>query len=164
MSKLEKVVVNTGIGRLSTQSPNFEEKALVEVTNDFKAIVGQHPAVRRARISIAGFKTRKGQVIGLSATVRGKRMADLIARVNAAVFPRVRDFRGISLKNIDEHGNLNIGIRDHTAFPEIIPENTNVDFGLQITVVPKIKNRDEALALYRSLGIPLQKLKVKSEK
>lgn len=163
---LEKIVVATGIGRIATTSPNFEEKALPNIIEEFKMITGQYPAVRRARISIAGFKIRQGMVVGLSAVVRGKRMGQLLARVNAIVLPRVRDFRGIHLKNIDGYGNLNIGIREHTAFPEIVPENSKVDFGLQITVVPKIKKREKAIELYRSLGIPLQKekLKTKSEK
>lgn len=161
-NQLEKIVVNTGIGRLTTSSPNFEEKGLPNVIEEFKMITGQHPVVRRARISIAGFKIRAGQAVGLSAVVRGKRMEQFLARVNAIVLPRVRDFRGIHLKNIDAQGNLNIGIREHTAFPEIIPENSKVDFGLQVTLVPKIKNREKALELYRALGVPLQKEKMKN--
>jgi len=163
-NQLEKIVVNAGIGRLATNSANFEEKTLPNVIEEFKAIIGQYPAARRARISIAGFKIRKGMIIGLSAVMRGKRMEQFLARLNAIVLPRVRDFRGIHLKNIDAHGNLNIGIREHTAFPEIIPENSKVDFGLQVTVVPKIKGREKALELYRALGVPLQKLKTEGEK
>lgn len=156
-NSLEKIVVATGIGRLAVNSPNFEEKTLPQVMEEFKIITGQYPAARRARISIAGFKIRKGMVIGLSAIMRGKRMEQFLARLNAIVLPRVRDFRGIHLKSVDEHGNLNIGIREHTAFPEIIPENSKVDFGVQVTVVPKIKGREKALAFYRALGVPLQK-------
>ena len=127
---------------------------------EFKSIIGQHPAFRRARTSVAGFKIREGMVIGLSATMRGKRMHGFLARLNAIVFPRVRDFRGIPLKNIDENGNLNIGIREHTAFPEIFPETSKIDFGLQVTIVPNAKNKEQAVAMYRSLGIPLQKEKL----
>ncbi len=160
-NSLEKIVVNTGIGRLATNSPNFEEKVLPNVIEEFKAITGQHPAVRRARISIAGFKMRAGTVVGLSTTLRGARMRDFLNRLNAIVLPRVRDFRGIRLKNIDGNGNISIGLREHTAFPEISPETSKADFGLQVTIVPKIKNRERVEELYRSLGMPLQKLKVK---
>lgn len=158
-NQLEKITVNTGIGRLATGTVNFEEKALPHIIEEFKSITGQHPALRRSRASIAGFKIREGLIIGLSAIIRGKRMDDFLTRLNAIVFPRVRDFRGIQLKNIDGNGNITIGIREHTAFPEIIPEISKVDFGLQVTIVPKIKNREKAIALYRSLGLPLQKQK-----
>lgn len=158
-NQLEKIVVNTGIGRLAANTVNFEEKTLPAVLHEFKSITGQHPALRRARASIAGFKIREGSIVGLSAIMRGRRMSDFLTRLNAIVFPRVRDFRGIQLKNIDGNGNLTIGIREHTAFPEIIPEMSKVDFGLQVTIVPKVKNRGQAIALYRSLGVPLQKEK-----
>lgn len=158
-SALEKIVVNAGIGRLATGNAHFEEKILPEAVTEFKTITGQQPALRRARASIAGFKLRQGMVIGMSATLRGKRMRDFLERLNAIVFPRVRDFRGIDPKAIDSSGNLTIGIKEHTSFPEIIPENSKVDFGLEVTIVPKIRRRDGAADLYASFGIPLKKSK-----
>ena len=155
-NNLEKVVVNTGVGRLSTQ-PNFEDKVLPEIVREFALITGQKPARQAARQSIAGFKLRSGTVVGLKATLRGKRMNQFLERLNKVALPRVRDFRGISLKNIDEGGNLTIGIKEHIIFPEISPETSRYDFGLQISLIPKEKGRDKAIGLYKQLGIPLEK-------
>lgn len=155
--KLEKIVVNSGFGRLATQ-PSFEEKLLPELSREFAAITGQKPAPRRARKSISGFKIREGLVVGMVATLRGKRMADFLERLVQVVLPRIRDFRGIPLKNVDAAGNLNVGIREQFAFPEVAPESSKVNFGVQVTVVPKqAKNRDAAISFYRELGVPLQK-------
>lgn len=157
INKLDKVVVNTGIGRLST-APNFSDKVLPNVVKDFSALTGQKPSERPAKQSIAGFKTRTGLIIGLKATLRRQRMTDFFNKLVKVVLPRLRDFRGIDLKNIDNGGNLTIGIKEHIVFPEISPENTNVNFGIQATIVPKqVKSREEAIQLYRSLGVPLKK-------
>ena len=154
--KLDKVVVNTGIGRL-TQQPNFEDKILPAIAQDFAVITGQKPATRPARISISGFKLRKGVVVGLKATLRRKRMEEFLNKVSKVVLPRVRDFRGLNPNNVDKGGNLSFGIRDHLVFPEIVPEHSKTNFGIEITVVPKSKevpNREEAMQLYKSIGIP----------
>jgi len=84
-------------------------------------------------------------------------MSDFLERLIKIVFPRLRDFRGIDLKNIDSNGNLTVGLREQTVFPEINPEISKVDFGLEISIVSNAKNKEEAVALYRSLGIPLKK-------
>ena len=154
---IEKVVLNIGLGRHSTQ-PNFKEKVLPEIMNEVAMITGQKPSPRPARKAIAGFKTRIGDVIGLQATLRGKRMNDFLSRLVGAVLPRVKDFRGINLKNVDHGGNLNVGFKEQYSFPEIKIEESRVNFGVQITVVPKTKNREKAIDLYRSLGVPLKKL------
>lgn len=158
-SKIDKVVVNTGIGRLS-QQPNFNDKILPAVTKDFTTITGQKPSTRPAKQSISGFKLRQGTVVGLKATLRRKRMADFINRVSKIVLPRVRDFRGLDIKNVDECGNLSFGIKDYLVFPEIKGEESKANFGVEITVVPKsafVKSREEAIELYRHLGLPLKK-------
>ena len=155
--EIEKVVVNTGVGRLATSNAQFEEKMLPEIMKEFMAITGQRPAIRKAPISIAGFKLRQGTVVGMNATLRGKRMKDFLDRLVAIVLPRVRDFRGIDPKNVDQNGNLSIGIKEHVAFPEIVPENSKVDFGLQATIVPKMRGRENAMAIYEALGIPFKK-------
>lgn len=158
---LEKIVVNCGVGRLATSNAHFEEKILPAVLAEFKTIVGQQPTIRKAKASIAGFKLRQGTVVGMNATLRGKRMKDFLARLGTIVLPRVRDFRGIDPKNIDANGNITIGVKEHTAFPEIIPENSTVDFGLEVTMVPQLRGRnpEDAKAFYETLGIPFKKPK-----
>ncbi len=157
---IEKIVVNTGVGRLATSNAHFEEKMLPAIIAEFKLITGQQPAIRKAPISIAGFKLRQGTIVGMNATLRGKRMKDFLERLTKIVLPRVRDFRGVDPKNVDQNGNLTIGIKEHVAFPEIVPENSKFDFGLQATMVPMMRGRERAIALYKSLGIPFKKPKV----
>jgi large subunit ribosomal protein L5 len=152
----EKVVVNTGVGRLS-QAPQFEEKILPELMKEVALITGQKPEVRRARESISGFKLRKNQIVGLRVVLRRDRMADFIKRLIHAVLPRVRDFRGIDPGKVDRSGSLNVGIKEQVVFPEIVPEESRVSFGVQITFVPRKKDREEALVLYREVGVPLKK-------
>jgi len=150
--RVEKVVINIGLGR-ANQQPSFKDKLLPEIEKELAALCGQKPAPRGAKKSIAGFKLREGQVIGLSATLRGARMYDFIYKLTMAVYPRVRDFRGVDLKNIDKQGNLNLGFKEHVIFPEIIPEVSMAQFGLQITVVVRnIKKTTDAIALYSKLG------------
>jgi large subunit ribosomal protein L5 len=158
-SVLHKIVVNVGIGRMATSNAHFDEKILPEIIGEFKTITGQKPALRHAVKSIAGFKLRQGTIVGMNATLRGRRMRDFLERLNAIVFPRVRDFRGIPVRNIDANGNLTVGIREHTAFPEIVPENSKVDFGMEVTLVLKAQGREKAADIYYALGVPLQKPK-----
>lgn len=153
---LSKIVVNVGVGKLRGQNAQFDEKALPELMNELALITGQRPAPRQAKKSIAGFKTRTGDVIGLQVTLRGKRMQDFFTRIVRIVLPRVKDFRGLDLKNIDHAGNLNIGFREQYVFPEINVEKSKVHFGLQVTIVPTTKNREQAIAFYRSAGVPLK--------
>ncbi|MCP6720386.1 MAG: 50S ribosomal protein L5 [Patescibacteria group bacterium] len=153
---LEKIVINVGLGRLRQQS-NFEEKSLPEIIKELALITGQKPAPRQAKKSIAGFKTRAGDIIGLQVTLRGKRMEDFFTRVISFVLPRVRDFRGLDLKNVDTGGNLNIGFREQFVFPEISADKSKVNFGLQVTAVSVFESRDEAIDFYRSIGVPLKK-------
>ncbi len=154
--KLEKIVINVGLGKFC-QAPGFEDKTLPAVEEELAVITGQKPSRRQAKKSIAGFKTRAGNVVGLQVTLRGKRMEDFLKRLINLVMPRVKDFRGIDPKNIDGNGNLNIGFREQFVFPEIQPEKSKVDFGIQITMVALTKNRDAAIDFYRSIGVPLKK-------
>lgn len=161
MKQIEKVVVNTGIGRLSTQ-PNFADKILPEVTANFSAITGQKPSERPAKKSISSFKLREGTIIGLKATLRKKRMEQFLEKVIKVVLPRVRDFQGINAQNVDGHGNLTFGVKDHLVFPETNAETSKSNFGIEITVVPKIrKTKEEALEFYKGLGVPFMKKKQK---
>ena len=153
---LEKIIVNAGVGRLS-QQPNFEEKALVQVARDISLIAGQKPRVRGARKSIAGFKIREGQIVGLMVTLRRAKMVDFFERLITIVLPRVRDFGGLDLTSIDEGGVLNTGIKDQFVFPEIAPEESPVSFSLGVSIVPKTRNREKAVEAYRALGVPLKR-------
>jgi len=153
---LEKIVIDAGVGRLS-QTPNFEEKALVQVMRDLAAVTGQKPEIRRARKSIAGFKIREGQIVGLRTTLRRDRMVDFFERLITIVLPRVRDFSGLDPKNIDDHGVLNLGIRDHLVFPEVSPEQSPISFSLGVNIVPRSKDREAAAAAFMGLGVPLKK-------
>ncbi|MGC9968710.1 MAG: 50S ribosomal protein L5 [Minisyncoccia bacterium] len=153
---LEKIVVDAGVGRLS-QTPNFEEKALAQVSRDLALITGQKPQVRKAKKSIAGFKVREGQIVGLRVTLRSDKMVDFFGRLITIVLPRVRDFNGLDLRNIDQGGALNAGIREQFVFPEIAPEESPVSFSLGIALVPRRKNRAQALQTFRTLGVPLKK-------
>lgn len=153
---LEKIVVGAGVGRLSSQ-PSFEEKTLPQVSRDLSLLAGQKPHARRAKRSISGFKVREGQIVGLSATLRGHKMVDFFERLVKVVLPRVRDFRGIDTKAVDAGGALNLGIREQFVFPEVKPEQSPVSFSLGVSLVPKKKNREEALKEFRELGAPLKK-------
>lgn len=157
-NKLDKVVVNVGVGRFSTQ-PNFEDKFVPEVVKELSSITGQKPSLRPAQKSISGFKLREGTVVGLKTTLRGRRMDSMVSKVVHVALPRVRDFRGISADAIDKNGNLNIGLKEHLVFPEIVPEHSKVNFGMQLTMVPKfpIKERSAAIEFYKKIGVPFKK-------
>lgn len=158
--KIEKVVVNAGIGRILTASAQGKtrDELLSEIKKDFSLIVGQVPLETKSRKSIATFKIREGMIVGLSATLRGKRMYDFLDRLINIVLPRVRDFRGLSKDSFDEKGNLNIGIKDMMAFPEVPPTSTRHIFGMQITIVINSKNKEQAVALCRAIGLPIKKV------
>ncbi len=149
---ISKVVVNVGIGRITKESDKVDE-----VYNAITAITGQKPLKTQARKSIAGFKIREGQDIGIKVTLRGERMWQFLTRLINGALPRVRDFQGIVVSSVDSNGNLNIGIKDHTVFPEIVAEQVKYIFGLQITVVSKASSKEDAEKLFRGLGFPLQK-------
>lgn len=153
---LEKIVIDAGVGRAS-QQPNFEEKGLVQIMGDLAAITGQKPQVRRAKKSIAGFKTREGQIVGVKITLRRKKMVDFFERLVKMILPRVRDFGGLEQKIIDAGGVLNIGLRDDQVFPEVNPEKSPLSFSMGITIVPRIRNRAVAVKTYLEMGVPLKK-------
>lgn len=153
---LEKIVVNTGVGRLSAD-PGFEEKTLPKLIEELSVITGQKPVYCRSKKSIAGFKMREGQIVGLKVTLRSKRMVDFFERLVNIVLPRVRDFNGLNQRFVDKGGNLNIGFKEQFSFPEINPEEVLNNLSLEIALVPKIKNREKAIAAYLGLGVPLKK-------
>ena len=150
--KIEKIILNVGIGKF------IKDSALVtDIFNSLKAISGQKPVMTKSKKSIAGFKTREGLEIGIKTTLRGKRKWDFLEKLVGAAIPRIRDFHGIKISAVDAGGNLNIGIREHLIFSEISPEQVRTTFGLQVTVVTTAKNQDQGLALFRFLGVPIEK-------
>lgn len=153
---LEKIVVNVGVGR-ARQLSQFEEKIFPAIVEELAVITGQKPAPRPAKKAVASFKTRAGDIVGLQITLRGARMREFLTKMVRVILPRVKDFRGLGRTSVDARGNLSIGIRDQYVFPEINPEKSKVSFGLQVTVVPRVRNRTKALAFYESFGIPLKK-------
>ena len=155
--KIEKVVVNTGFGRLVAGKTSEEQKKIRDaILEDLALLSGQRPILTRAKKSISSFKIRKGMAIGAQVTLRGKRMNDFLERLIHIALPRSRDFRGIERKSVDREGNLTIGIKEHIAFPEILPEKAKTIFGLEITVVTTVKNREEGLELLKLLGFPIK--------
>ncbi len=149
--KLEKVVINVGVGRVAKE-PKFIEK----VEEDLAKLSGQKSSVRKAKKSIAGFKLREGMDVGVVVTLRGKRMYDFIDRLISIALPRSRDFHGLDSKSFDAHGNLSIGIKEHNIFPEISYESLKDIFGLEITVVTTAKSKKEGSELLKLLGFPLK--------
>lgn len=152
--KLEKVVLNVGYGRLST-----DEKVRETVAQNLTAITGQKPSVRTAKKAIASFKIRAGQPIGAQVTLRGKKMFDFLDKLVSIVLPRVRDFRGISETSFDGQGNYTLGFREFSVFPEI--EYSKADtkqMGLEVTIVSTAKNNEKAKALLEGIGLPFRRV------
>jgi len=149
--RLEKVVVNMGVGK-ATQNAKLVEKAAEELA----AITGQKAAVRRARKSIANFKLRQGQAVGCTVTLRGTRMWEFFDRLVNVSLPRVRDFKGVSVKAFDGRGNYSLGIREQIIFPEIDYDSVENITGLNVTVVTSARNDAEGKALLAHLGMPFR--------
>ena len=155
--KIEKIVLNTGIGRLIVGKTSEEQKRIYEdLLQDISLIAGQRPVLTKAKKSISGFKIREGLPIGVRVTLRKKKMEDFLERLIHIALPRTRDFRGIDPKSFDRGGNLTIAIKEHIIFPEISPEKARNIFGFEITVVTTAKKRDEGLELLRLIGLPIK--------
>ncbi len=147
--RISKIIVSTGVGKK-------RDKKQIELISDRLAqITGQKASPRPARLSIASFKVREGDTVGLQVTLRGARMYDFIDKVIHIALPRTRDFRGLGAKSIDDMGNFTIGIKDNTIFPETSDEDLKDVFGLAITIVTTAKSKAEAEAFFRLIGMPL---------
>ena len=150
--KVEKVVINAGLGK------GLKDATFIDnVESTLTRITGQKPLKTKAKKSISNFKIRQGMVIGLKVTLRGKRMYDFVEKLIKITLPRVRDFRGLPLESIDKKGNLNIGIKEHIAFPEIKADEIEKLHGLEIALVSSAKTREEGEALFKALGFPFKK-------
>lgn len=148
--RIQKIVVSTGVG--SVHDKKKRELILDRLTK----ITGQAPAPRSTTKSIATFKTRRGDLAGYMVTLRGARMYSFLDKLNNIVFPRVRDFRGLNAKAIDEMGNITIGLKEHTVFPETADEEAKDLFGLAVTITTTAKTKKEAEAFLRHIGLPLK--------
>jgi large subunit ribosomal protein L5 len=153
--RLEKIVVNMGLGKLSEAGK--ENKIIEDSVNELSLITGQRPVVTRARKSIAGFKLREGASIGCMVTLRGDRMYEFFDRLVSLALPRVRDFRGVSPDAFDGSGNFTLGIREHLIFPEIEYGKVDKVKGMNITIVTTAKRDEEARDLLKNLGMPFRK-------
>lgn len=147
--KVTKVTVSVGLSQ-SIKDP----KMLETIEQNLRRITGQSPVKTKAKKSIASFKIREGQVVGIMVTLRGDRMWDFLTRLTQFTFPRIRDFRGISDKTVDAKGNLSIGFRENLAFPEVRTDEVERLHGLQITVSTTAGNRANGVALFKALGFP----------
>lgn len=147
--RIEKVVINMGLGE-AVQNAKIIDSAVAEMT----LIAGQKPIVCRARRSVAGFKLREGMPIGVKTTLRGERMWEFLERLIYVALPRVRDFKGVSDKSFDGHGNYSLGIREQIIFPEIDYDKVDKVRGLNVTIVTTAPNDDQARSLLRGIGMP----------
>lgn len=148
--KIEKVVVSVGTGKVS------DKQKIAVIEDRLARITGQKASPRPAKQSIASFKLREGDIIGYQTTLRGERMRSFLDKLIHLALPQTRDFRGIKLSAIDEMGNITIGIREHTIFPETADEDIKDVFGFSVTIVTTAKTKAEAEALLRHIGFPLQ--------
>ncbi len=150
--RLEKIVVNMGVGR-ATQQKSLLEGAVADLT----LITGQKPSVRKAKKSIAGFKLRAGNEIGAKVTLRGARMWEFYDRLVSITIPRIRDFRGMSPTQFDGRGNYTFGLNEQLVFPEIDYDKIDTVRGMDITIVTTAATDDQARALLRALGFPFRR-------
>jgi len=149
LPRVEKVVVNMRVAE-----GKDDQGAIDQAAEDLKLITGQKPRVCRARMSVSGFKLRKGDPIGLKVTLRGKRMYDFLERVFLLVLPRLRDFHGLSAKKFDQKGNFSFSLKEQTVFPEIDIDKVKVIRGLQVTIVVSNADVEKSKVLLASLGLP----------
>jgi large subunit ribosomal protein L5 len=151
--KLEKIILNMGVGREAQTNPKVFDQAAMELST----VTGQKPVVTKAKKSIAAFKLRTGMPVGVSVTLRGERMYEFLDRFINAVLPRVRDFRGVSPRAFDGRGNYTIGVKDQLIFPEIDFNKVDRTRGMNICIVTTARTDEEGRALLRQFGMPFMK-------
>jgi len=150
--RLQKITLNMGVGEAKQNTAMLDAAA-----EQLAVIAGQKPAVRRARKSIAGFKLREGMPVGVTATLRGERMWEMLDRLQSIAIPRIRDFRGLSPRSFDGRGNYTIGVREQIIFPEIDYDSIDQVRGLNVTITTTAATDDEARELLRLLGMPFRR-------
>lgn len=150
--KLEKIMINMGVSDIKDNS-----KAIIAASNDLTIITGQKPVVTKAKKSIAAFKLREGMDIGCKVTLRADKMYDFATKLFNVALPRVRDFKGVSVKSFDGRGNYSMGVKEQMIFPEIEYDKIDKTRGMDITFVTTAKTDEEAKALLAMLGLPFEK-------
>lgn len=150
--KLEKIVINVGLGKAKD-----DKKTIEAATNTITKITGQTPTQTFAKNSIAGFKLREGNMIGIKVTLRGEHMYEYMDRLINVVIPRLRDFHGVSLKSFDKQGNYSLGFVDQSVFPELSFEETTTTHGLQTIFVISCQQPEHSKALLEKFGMPFEK-------
>ncbi len=151
--RLVKVVVSIGTGKGIKNNKNWND----HVSKRIAQITGQKPAIRVAKKAVASFKTRTGDPIGVVVTLRANRMYDFLEKLLKVAFPRTKDFRGVNISGVDQLGNMSLGIKEHTIFPEIRDEELKDVFSLGVTVVTTSKSKKEAEVFFRLIGMPFAK-------
>lgn len=149
---IKMVKVCVGIGSLAKQTKDFSN-----VVDNIAKITGQRPVITKSKIAVSNFKLRKGMPVGISVTLRGKRAHDFVEKLVHIVFPRVRDFRGISTKSFDGNGNYNIGFKEMLVFPEINMDDVTNTHGVQVTIVTSGNSDEHSRALLDEIGFPFKK-------
>lgn len=149
---LSKIVLNMGVKDALADKKNIEKSSEI-----LGQIAGQKPKIMKAKKSIAAFKLREGDQIGLMVTLRGKMMYDFYQKLVTIVFPRIRDFHGVSNKSFDGHGNYTLGFSENTVFPEIDPSKIDRIQGLEVSIVTTARDNKEGMALLKALGMPFRK-------
>jgi large subunit ribosomal protein L5 len=149
--RVSKITLNMGVGDAKTNT-----KALDSAMDELTLIAGQRAQMRRATKSIAGFKLREGMPIGAKVTLRGARMYDFLDRLVSIALPRIRDFRGLSIRSFDGRGNYSLGVREQIIFPEIDYDDVDTVRGLDVAITTTARSDEEALALLRKFGLPFR--------
>lgn len=149
-----KITVNVAIGSLLSSAGSKDYSPIVTT---IAQITGQKPIVRKSRKAISNFKLRLGMPVGICTTLRGNHMYDFLNKLINVVLPRVRDFRGVSKKAFDGHGNYNIGLKEYTVFPEIRPDDVVKNHGVQVTIVTSAGTDEKGYLLLKELGFPFKK-------
>lgn len=150
--KVTKIVINVGVGKYKE-----DKKKIESVMKDIAAITGQQPIQTRARKSIAGFKVRENQIVGLTCTLRGYRMWSFLDKLINISLPRVRDFRGVNADGFDGRGSYHLGLKEQLVFPEISADSLDHTFGLQVSIVTSTKSDDQARSLLNRMNFPFVK-------
>ena len=153
LPKVSKITINAGIGSY-VKKHNKDYSNIIE---NLTSIAGQKPVITKAKKSISNFKLRENDVVGAMVTLRGKKMYDFLNKLINIVFPRVRDFRGLSPKAFDGNGNYSVGFKEHTVFPEISPDDVINLHGLQVNICTTAENNEEALELLKLMKFPFKK-------
>lgn len=150
--RITKVTVNVGVGRMTK-----DKQYIDDVVAGIRAITGQKPMLALAKKSISAFKVRQGDIVGVTTVLRGKRMYDFVEKLINITLPRVRDFRGLNDKIVDQQGNMSIGFKEHTAFAEIVMDQVEKVHGLEVVLTTNAKSRQAGLELFTLMGFPFKK-------